>query len=118
MAVQHDNTRTFPANAAITAFRRVAISTNGGVVAAGNTVAGIGVLQRDVAEGDTYGAVVRLKGAGSFKVSVTAAPVTTGDVLYAAANGQVAPTGTVALNWRAAESASDDGAVIEAIPVL
>jgi hypothetical protein len=118
MATQNNESRTFPSNAAITAFRRVVLSTNGGVGVADNTVAGVGVLQRDTVADDTYGAVVRLAGAGTFKIAITAAPVTVGNILYAAANGAVAPTGTVSLGWRAVESASANDAVIEAIPVL
>jgi hypothetical protein len=118
MAIQHDSSRTFPANAAMTQFRRVALSTNGGVSHADNTVAGVGVLQRDVTASDPYGAVVRLRGAGTYKVAITAAPVTAGDILYAAANGYSAPTGTVSLGLRAVESASANESVIEAIPVF
>ena len=116
MSTQNDNSRTFPANAAMTQFRRVALSENGGVAHADNTVAGIGVIQRDAVEGDTYGAVVRLRGAGSHKIAITAAPVTAGNLLYAAANGYAAPTGTVSLALEADENAGGNGAIIEAIP--
>lgn len=116
MSVQHDNSRTFIANEAMTQFRRVLVHTDGGVKIAGNTVVGVGILQRDTVQNDTYGAVVRFRGTGSFKIACTAAPVTAGDLLYAAANGMAAPTGTVSLTAFAAENLASNGGVIEAIP--
>lgn len=116
MSTQTDNTRTFPANTAVSQFLRVAISSNGGVDAASNVISGVGVLQRDVIANDTYGAIVRLPGAGSYKVAITAAPVTAGNLLYAALSGYCAPTGTVSLGFRAAENTAENGSIIEAVP--
>jgi hypothetical protein len=116
MATQNDSSRTFPANVALSQFRRVTLSSNGGVGLADNTIAGVGIVQRDTVANDTYGAVVRLPGAGSNAVAITAAPVTAGNLLYAAANGYAAPTGTVSLGLRAAETTTVNGSVIEAIP--
>ena len=117
MATQHDTTRTFVANAEMSQFIRVTLSTNGGVGPAGTANPGIGILQNDTVTNDTYGAVVRMPGAGSFKIAVTGA-VTTGDLLYPAAAGYASATGTVALGLRAAESAAGTNAVIEAIPTF
>lgn len=117
MATQNDTTRTFIANAEMSQFIRVALSTNGGVGPAPASGPGIGFLQRDVVTNDTYGAVVRMPGAGSFKVAVTGA-VTAGDQLYPAANGYVAATGTVALGLQAVESAAGTNSIIEAIPTF
>ena len=118
MATSHDNSRTFPSNAAMSQNRLVVLSSNGGVDLAGDDVAGIGILTRDTVEGDTYGAVVRLPGAGTMPVAITATPVTAGDLLYAAATGYAAPTGSVSLGLRAAENSATDGSVIEAVPTF
>lgn len=117
MATQNNDTRTFQANAAMSAYRLVAISSNGGVGLNPATKAGDGVLQEDVKDGDAKGAVVRMPGAGSFKVAITGA-VTAGNLLFAEASGYAAASGTIAINLRAAESASGTNSVIEAIPVF
>jgi hypothetical protein len=116
MATQNDSSRTFPANVALSQFRRVTLSSNGGVGLADNIIAGVGIVQRDTTADDPYGAIVRLSGAGSYAIAVTAAPVTAGNLLYAALNGYAAPTGTVSLGLRAAENTTVNGSVIEAIP--
>lgn len=117
MATQHDKTRTFVANAEMSQFIRVALSTNGGVGPAGTANPGIGILQNDTVTNDTYGAVVRMPGAGSFKIAVTGT-VTAGDQLYPAADGYASATGTTALGLRASESVGTPGGVIEAIPTF
>lgn len=117
MATQNDHTRTFPANAAMSAFRLVALSSNGGVGVNPATSAGVGILQNDVIQDDARGAVVRLPGAGSYKIAITGA-VTAGNLLYAAASGYAAATGTIGIGLRSVESASGDNSIVEATPVF
>ena len=81
----------------MSAYLRVTINSSGSVALASNTTRGIGTLWQDTADdGSTLDVNVRLNTAPGTCVGVlTAAPSTVGDTLYAAANGQVAPTGTV-----------------------
>lgn len=119
MSTQNDSTRTFAASAACTQYRRVALGSDGTVSHADNTEAGIGIVQNDVSgASDPNGAVVRLPGTGSHLIAITASPVTAGDLLYAAADGYAAPTGTVALALLAGENTATNGTVIEAIPTF
>lgn len=116
MAIQSDFTRGFRPAAAMSAYRRVLVDTNGYINLAGNTVIGQGVLQNDVTADSWQTGIVRFNGVGSMRVSITACPATLGDTLYAAANGQVAPTGTVVVGKLIDSSASTNGTEIEMIP--
>ena len=117
MATQTNDHGSFSVNAALSAGFRVALSSNGSVGLASNTVAGIGVTQADVTA-DSFSVVpVRFFTAGSARISVTGTPLTAGDIAYAAASGRVAPTGTVAVGiFR--ESASTNGVLVEVLPTL
>jgi hypothetical protein len=93
--MQSDNTFTLRAAAAASAFRRVTVNASGQSAVADNTVKGVGVLQRDVSAETWDAATIRTWGAGTHAVAVTGAPITAGDLAYAAAGGLVAATGTV-----------------------
>lgn len=96
---------------------RVVVSTNGGIDPAGNTVSGVGVVQRDVTADSWVTAPVRYFSAGSSLIQATGAPGTTGDILYAAASGRVAPTGTVVIG-RAKGGFTVNGVNVEVIPLV
>jgi hypothetical protein len=115
MATQYDGDGSFLANADVSAFRAVAISDNRGVGLNPNNAAPIGFTQQDAASG-AYVAVKFFAGPGTQKCAVTAAPVTVGNTLYAAANGFVAPTGTVTVG-RSLTTAADNASIIELVPV-
>ena len=118
MATQSNFTRSFQTATAMSANRRVALSTGTNYLSgyADNTVPGIGVLQEDVTANAYERPVVRLYGTGTTRISITAQPVTANTTLYAAANGQVAPTGTVTWGY-ALQGSTTNGDVIEAIPL-
>jgi hypothetical protein len=109
MATQFNGAGSFLANAAITAFRAVAISTNRGVGLNPDTAVPLGFAQRDAASGD-YVAVKFFGDSGTQKAS-TAVIVTVGNTLYAAANGQVSTTGTVVVGRSLTTAAAN--AIIE-----
>lgn len=111
MSTQYNGAGSFLANSAISAFRAVAISANRGVGLNPNSGVPIGFTQQDAADGG-FVAVKFYSGPGSQKCSLTAAPVTIGNTLFAAANGQVAPTGTVTVG-RSLTTAATNGSVIE-----
>jgi hypothetical protein len=115
MSTQYNGAGTFLANSDLSAFRAVALSDNRGVGLNPNNAAPIGFTQQDIASGG-FVAVKFFAGPGSQKCSVTAAPVTVGNTLFAAANGQVAPTGTVTVG-RSLTTAATNGSVIELVPV-
>ena len=116
MATQLNGTGSFLANAALSAFRAVAISSNRGVGLNPNSGVPIGFTQQDCADG-AFVAVKFFSGPGTQKCSVTATPITIGDTLFAGANGQVSITGTVTVG-RALANATSDGAIIEIEPVV
>ena len=115
MATTNDFTRSFPVNAALSAFRRVAVSNNGSIGYADNGVNGIGILQQDVTSDSFYTPSVRLYGTGTYMCAVTSVPVTIGDTVYAAVTGYVSSTGTVVAG-RTLTSASVRGSFIEVCP--
>lgn len=113
MSTQYFGTGSFLANATITAFRAVVISTNGGVGLSGSTGSADGIAQIDAASGD-YVTVKFLNNGGTQKGTLVTAPVTVGDTLYLGASGQVSPTGTVVIG-KSLTTADTDGAIIEFI---
>lgn len=119
MATQNDFSRTFPVNAAMSANRLVAVSSNGSIGLNPIDVPGIGVLQTDVTAGAYENAVVRLFGTGTVRVAVTGAPGTCGNTLYAVTNGLVAVTNATVNGQKvgiALESFTTNGVVIEMLP--
>jgi hypothetical protein len=115
MATTNDFTRSFSVNAALSAFRRVAVSNNGSIDYANNGILGVGILQQDVTNDSFYTPSVRFYSVGTYMCAVTSVPVTIGDTVYAAVNGYVSSTGTVVAG-RTLTSASVNGTWIEVIP--
>ena len=87
MATQSDLQRGFKINAAMSAFLRVVVDTSGLVGPATFNQLGIGVLQNDVSSTTYDIAVVRLWGAGSFKMTATGLSMTAGNVVHALTSG-------------------------------
>jgi hypothetical protein len=110
--MQSDNSFTVRAAAAASAFRRVTINSSGQAAIADNTVKGVGILQRDVSADAFDSAAVRTWGAGTHRIVATAAPITPGNIVYAAAGGLVAPTGTVVVGM-AITGTTVNGTLIE-----
>jgi len=115
MATQNDFSRSFTVNAAMSAFARVAISSNGSIGLAGAGVVGVGVLQEDTTANSYENPKVRLYGAGTCRIAVTAVPVTIGDVMFCVTNGLVANTGGTVSFGYALGSAATNGQIIEVV---
>lgn len=119
MASQYNDSRSFSVNAAMSAFRRVAVSNNGYIGYAAIAVKGVGILQRDCTADSFENPEVRLYSAGTQKIAITAAPITVGDAIYAVTNGMGAVTNganggtTIGI---ALESAASNGDIIEFLP--
>ena len=113
MATSFNNTGTFVANAAITAFRLVSISANRGVGLAATASLPDGVAVIDAASGDQV--TVQFLGGNTVKATLLAGPVTVGDTLFSVASGQVAITGTITVG-KSLSTASDAGAIIQMLP--
>jgi hypothetical protein len=112
MATSFNNTGTFVANSAITAFRLVSISANRGVGLAATASIPDGVAIIDAASGDQV--TVQFLGGTTVKATLLAGPVTVGDTLFSTANGTVAITGTVTVG-KSLTSATDASAIIEMV---
>lgn len=119
MATSNYGPRGYLANLAISAFRAVVISNNGGVTYAGNDTRPDGIALTDCASAD-YVSVRGFWSGQSQKGVITAAPVTVGDVLYAGALGMVSSTGTItvgkSLSTTGGAANAANGTVIEFIP--
>lgn len=114
MATQYEGNGTFLANLALSAFRGVVLSSNGGVTYSGATDIPLGFTQEDAASGD-YVAVKFFSGPGSHKCELTAQPVTVADALYAGALGRASTTGTITIG-RAGTSSTTNTEVIRFFP--
>lgn len=115
MATLVDNgPRSYVANLAISAYRAVVISTNGGVTYAGTGDIPDGFAGIDGASGD-YIPVRGLFTGGTLKGVLTAAPVTVGDTLYAGALGRISTAGSITVG-KSLSTSSSNGSVIEFIP--
>ena len=113
MATSFQNSGTFVANSAITAFRLVTISANRGVGLSATASLPDGVALIDAASGDQIS--VQFLGGTTIKATLLAGPVTVGDTLYSTANGTVAITGSVTVG-KSLTTASDASAIIEILP--
>lgn len=119
MATANFGPRGYLANLAISAFRAVVLSNNGGVTYAGSGQVPDGFAQTDVASAD-YVPVRHFFDGGTQKGVITASPITVGDTVYAGALGRVSTTGTITVGKSltttggAANAANDT--VIEFIP--
>lgn len=114
MSTLYTGRGTFLANTTITAFRSVVLSSNGGVTLGSGSAKPDGWALTDAASGD-YVAVKFHHDGGTLKGTLSAAPITVGDVVYAANAGNVSPTGSIAVGKSLSTSAVT-GAVIEFIP--
>lgn len=120
MATQNDYYRSFPVNAAMSANRRVAMSTNGSIGYADGSTLGIGILQNDVTSSSYEVGTVRLFGTGTAAVGISAI-TTVADTLICTASGLVCPKGSVTNGitfGRALTAASNSGELIEAVPLF
>ena len=113
MATSFQNSGSFVANSAITAFRLVTISANRGVGLSATASLPDGVALIDAASGDQIS--VQFLGGTTIKATLLAGPVTVGDTLYSTANGTVAITGSVTVG-KSLTTASDASAIIEILP--
>lgn len=114
MATMYSDRGSFLANTTITAFRAVVLSSNGGVTLNTSATKPDGFALIDAASGD-YVSVKFLHNPGTQKGSLSASPITVGDIVYAANAGNVSPTGTVVIGKSLTTSAVT-GTVIEFIP--
>jgi len=119
MATANFGPRAYLANSAISAFRAVVLSNNGGVGLAGNGQVPDGFAQVDVAA-DGYASVRHFFDGGTQKGVITASPVTVGDTLYAGATGYVSTTGTItvgkSLSTTGGAANAANGTTVEFIP--
>jgi hypothetical protein len=113
MATSYQNSGSFVANSAITAYRLVSISSNRGVGLSATASLPDGVATIDAASGDFV--TVQFLGGNTVNATLLAGPVTVGDTLFSVASGQVAITGTITVG-KSLTTASDAGAIIEMIP--
>jgi len=113
MSTLYSGAGSFLANTAVTAFRAVVLSSNGGVTLNSGSTKPDGFALIDAASGD-YVSVKFLHDSGTQKGTLSAAPITVGDVVYAANAGNVSPTGTVAIG-KALTTSAVTGTVIEFI---
>jgi hypothetical protein len=116
MATANYGPRAYLANAAISAFRAVVISNNGGVGLAITGTRPDGFALVDTASGD-YVSVRGFFDGQSQRGVITASPVTIGDTLFAGATGYVSTTGTItvgkSLTTTGGAANAADGTVIE-----
>lgn len=115
MSTVYNGPGTHLANLAMSAFRGVVLSNNGGVTYSSATGTPDGILQVDAASGDYVAVRYWGAGVGTLKAALTAAPVTVGDTLYAGALGRVSTTGTITVGKSLTTSATNDQ-VIEFLP--
>lgn len=114
MAQIHKGDASFIANLAVSAWRGVVLSSNGGITYSGTAAVPHGFTAEDAASGDLVG-VHFFNSSGTQKCEITAQPVTVADVLFAGALGRVSPTGTVTVGISRTTSKAN-ASVIEFIP--
>ena len=116
MATQNNFTRSFPVTAslALSAFRRVTMTSTGSLAYSTNLEVGCGVLQQDVQGAYWENPQVRLYSAGTSIISATGGVITMGVTVYATANGQIAASGTITIGT-ALTSAVNGGDIIEVL---
>jgi hypothetical protein len=119
MAVQRNSPLSFVAGEALSEFRRVKISPDKKVYYADAAEAGVGVTQNPISAAELAAGVavaVRFDTEGTSKMTASAA-ISAGAKVYAAADGKIAPTGTVLIG-NAVDAATADGSVIEIAPTM
>lgn len=109
MSTFNDFSRSFQVNAAMSAGRIVALSSNGKIgLAAADAANAIGVLEEDVTANTYENPRVRFFGACSRLVSITGCPCTAGDVMVIVTNGQASVT-----NGRVGDTGVEFGVLVE-----
>lgn len=118
MATQNDFSRSFPVNSAMSHGYRVSVSSNGAIGLSTATDYGVGVLQQDAQGASFESPKVRFYYTGSSDIAVTAVtayPITPGSIVFLAAGGMVAQTGSLTFGV-ALESPVENGDLIEVVP--
>lgn len=110
-----------PANAALDTHTRVTLNSSGKVIAAGNTIRGIGTIVGGPALAADDIVTIKLWTQGSHEMIVAddSAAVVVGNVAYAIAGGKVTGTGTAGTTQEVgifAEATTEDGAIVEVLP--
>lgn len=82
----------------MSAYRCVAVSSNGSIGLCAVDVRGIGVIEEDTTSNSYERPRVRLWGAGTFRVAVTGTPLTAGNAMVVCTNGFVSVTNGLAGN--------------------
>jgi len=115
MATSNYGPRGYSANLAISAFRGVVLSNNGGVTYSTTTGVPDGFAQIDTASGDLC--PVRHFFTDGTQLGVITVACTVGDALYAGSVGYLAVAGTVTVGKSlTTASASTTGNIVEFIP--
>lgn len=112
MTVQSDSPKSFVAGEALTAFMRVKLSGRNAWLADASDY-GVGVTQEIAAI--TNNVDVRMYNHGGTLKMVASAAITAGDLVYAAASGKIAATGTLVIGT-ALDTATGDASIIEVLP--
>lgn len=76
----------------MSAYRCVAVSSNGSIDVCAVDVRGVGVLQEDTTANSYERPAVRLYGTGTFRVAVTGVPLTAGNAMVVVTGGYVSVT--------------------------
>jgi hypothetical protein len=113
MSQQRNSPSSFVAGEALGQYRRVRLNNAGQVEYSDAADYGIGIVQNTVASGSH--ATVRSYEHGGSHQMVASAAVVINKLVYAAADGKVAPTGTLVIGT-AKEAASGDNSVFEVWP--
>lgn len=109
--------KTFQATAvAIGMGKRVVVNASQQIAVAGAAVAAIGVTMENIAASG-YGTVKLFSAPGTFQMVANAA-ITAGVQLFPAASGNVAASGTTAINYVALEAATAQNDVIECAQIV
>jgi hypothetical protein len=115
MSQQRTSPITLQAAEDLVAFRRVTISGST-IVYADAEHRGIGVVQAAVDYSENASACIKLDNDGGTSKMMAGGAISAGADVYAADDGKVAATGSVALG-RALEAATADGDIIEVLPL-
>lgn len=116
MGYVETRTRTFIASAALAEHRRVHLNEAGKLAYCGASDTDcIGVLARPTFAADEPAAVALNSAQGTVQMVCSAAGITKGGAVYAAANGKIASTGTILVGIALATGAGDLS-IIEVIP--
>lgn len=109
--------QTFKADATLPAYTRVLLNADNEVAAAGVTDRAIGYIDEHGAVANEF-CTVRMVGAPS-QLAIANAALETGDILYAAAAGEVddVDAGTAIIVGRAGSTATNAGDIVLVLPV-